>query len=129
MTMAREVNPLNARAVATITKHGHSPTETPAYERNDCSLRTGESPCQVMPKRREPKRTHEIERPFRGRKIGGDRRLSAPDRRLPEAPLPAHHPADAVQLSRRYTWQVARHQVSLHSTLPLRFPGESRRRV
>jgi hypothetical protein len=68
--MAREVNPLNARAVATITKHGHSPTETPAYERNDCSLRTGESPCQVMPKRREPKRTHEIERPFRGRKIG-----------------------------------------------------------
>jgi hypothetical protein len=37
--MAREVNPLNARAVATITKHGHSPTETPAYERNDCSLR------------------------------------------------------------------------------------------
>src|SRR6266481_2989077 len=74
-------------------------------------------------------RTHEIERFCRGRKIGGDGRLPAPDRRLPEAPLPAHHPADAVQLSRRYPRQVARHQVSLHSTLPLRFPGEARRRV
>jgi hypothetical protein len=40
-----------------------------------------------------------------------------------------HHSADAVQLSSRYPRQVARHQVSLHSTLPIRLPGESRRRV
>src|SRR6185437_2749588 len=58
-----------------------------------------------------------------------DGRLPATDRRLPEAPIPAYHPADAVQLSRRYPGKVARYQISLHSTLPLRLPGESRRRV
>src|SRR5580658_2715162 len=94
-----------------------------------CYPGIGESRCQAAPKRREPRGAREIDRLPRGRKIGGDFRLPEPDRRLPEAPFPAHHPTDAVQLSHRYPGKVARHQVSLHSTIPLRLPGESRRRV
>ena len=36
----------------------------------------------------------------------------------------AHHTTDAVQLSNLYPGKVARHQVSLHSTLPFRLPDD-----
>src|SRR3954469_18873540 len=98
MSIRRPGSPMCWRA-STITKSTIWPR---------CYPGIGESRRQAALKRREPRGAREIDRLLRSRKIGGDFRLPAPDRRLPEAPFPAHHPADQVQLSRRYPGKVAR---------------------
>jgi len=84
---------------------------------------TGEAHAKPMPKRREPRGHMRSKRFCRGRKNRRDGRLPAPDRRLPESPASALHPAGRSSTIRRYPRKV--HGTSIASfTLPLRFPGE-----